>query len=503
MIRILHLDDEMAMPLALSRALKLHADVPTELVALRTERELHEHIKRHLDGIDCIIVDLSFQDRLQLAEPRRNGIDVIRDLRGAGFSRPVVMLSASDDPVHMSLAMTAGASDYLSKADPIVQICQCLVRCVQTTRDLGLVPRQRKLPPGVVGETMRLLASRLDRVLQTGLSPVLIRGESGTGKEAVADLLESLLRDSSEARTLPFIRVNCATLQGELLESELFGHEKGAFTGADRARVGLFESAAGGWIFLDEVAKLSPRAQASLLRVLESGEIRPIGASKSKRVDVRVMAATNENLERLCESEEFRFDLLARLQGYVVELPPYRERSVAERMEIIDHLLDRLSRQSRSYSLANAVRQMFLKAPFPQSNIRELWHVLQAATVESVDGVIGVSSLPRYFLERMATLGSREHEFPASGFALAPVPRSAESQPGFERLLESAQLNLEYADLELFFFEAVLKERRLLNAEGQFESVRKISDSLSLGRHVVSRKIDALREMKNRRQNLG
>ena len=247
-----------------------------------------------------------------------------------------------------------------------------------------------------MGESPRLLAAldRLDR-LATGRLPVLILGESGTGKELAARRLHR--RSSRAGRS--FVAVNCAALSETLLLSDLFGHARGAFTGADRDRKGVFETAHGGTVFLDEIGDLPLNAQGLLLRVLQEGEIRRLGESEPRRVDVRVLAATHRDLTAMIEGGSFRQDLYFRLRVGCVVMPPLRERG-DDLLRIAERILDRLPTPAR---LDPKARALLLAQPWP-GNIRELENVLSVAAALAEGGVIGPQhlELPAAKIERLA-----------------------------------------------------------------------------------------------------
>jgi DNA-binding NtrC family response regulator len=483
---IIHLDDELAMPLALRHEFdRKFGRGKVEYRALRRIddflalcKELASNKSISPRSIDCVLIDLD------LGSEKDNGIHAMEQAKAVGVTAPIIILSGNDDTRLMSSAIQRGAADYISKAESLQVVCDRVNRTIEKFHmrpGPGDVRSSSGRVGGVVGETMAGVADTLGRVLARGISPVLVRGESGTGKEMVANVIESLLENTQQ----PFVRVNCASLHEETMESELFGHEKGAFTGAERAKVGLFESANGGWIFLDEVAKLSTRAQANLLRVLESGEIRPLGATAVRMLRFCVVAATNEDLESLAAQGLFRLDLLERLRGYVINLPPLRQRSVAERIAIQEHLLERLRRESENavgFRLDSAAQKLILSAPFQRSNVRELWNLLQAAAVEADDGVISLRCLPPSFLEEQVSPAYKSNDG-ASDESLSFIQAGdvAEMQANID-------LNLGYDYLELVYFSRVVE--RLANANPEhIRSVRSLAAKLKVGRHVLTRKM--------------
>jgi two-component system NtrC family response regulator len=242
----------------------------------------------------------------------------------------------------------------------------------------------------LVGESpaMRALSERVAKIARSEL-PVLIQGETGTGKELVAKAIHA----RSARASGPFVSENCAALAESLLEGELFGHEAGAFTGAVGARQGLFARAHGGTLFLDEVGDMSPAMQAKLLRVLQEGELRPVGGERTRTVDVRVIAATHRDLEALVGEGRFREDLLFRLAVLVVVVPPLRER-LGDLPLLADHVLDRLARAGEAPRLVldTGGLDALLAHDWP-GNVRELENVLRAAALEARDGVLDAECL--------------------------------------------------------------------------------------------------------------
>jgi transcriptional regulator with PAS, ATPase and Fis domain len=245
--------------------------------------------------------------------------------------------------------------------------------------------------PFVVGRhpTMQRIADLTRKVAETDAT-VLITGESGTGKELVARAIHAL----SARADRPFIPVNCAAIPADLLESELFGHERGAFTGAVAARAGMFQLATGGSIFLDEVGEMGGSLQVRLLRVLQDQEVRPVGADRSTRVDVRVIAATNKDLTREIARGVFREDLFYRLQVIPIAIPPLRERRSDVRL-LVEHFLEKLNRMrpERPVRVTDAAMTMLWEYDWP-GNVRELEHLLERVVILAEDSAVDVEHLP-------------------------------------------------------------------------------------------------------------
>jgi transcriptional regulator with GAF, ATPase, and Fis domain len=275
--------------------------------------------------------------------------------------------------------------------------------------------------PILVEPTMRRLYAMLDVVAPSAL-PVLVLGETGTGKEVFASEIHS----RSARKAARFLRLNCAALSGSLLESELFGHERGAFTGAAQAKPGLFEAADGGTVFLDEVGELPLDTQAKLLRVLENGEVIRLGSVKPRRVDVRWVSATNRDLVALAQAGLFRSDLYFRLNGVAVTLPPLRRRQL-EILPFAQHFADRFSK-SRGHAsprFAEAAKDALLRYAWP-GNVRELKSVVERAIV----------------LAAGAAVVDADHlQLPTGGEAAESAERAARRKDPFdkERVLEALQ----------------------------------------------------------------
>jgi DNA-binding NtrC family response regulator len=338
-------------------------------------------VRLNQQGIDLVLCDLVM--------PGFDGIELLRRLRASGRQVPFVMVTGHASVETAIEAVRLGAFDYLSKPVRlgVLRAVLAKVRRLQAGRE----PEGDEEGPRLEGESEGIRRVReLVDLAAPSRSTVLITGETGTGKEIVAELIHRLSPRASGR----LVRVNCAALPENLIESELFGHEKGAFTGADRAREGRFEIANGGTLFLDEVSEMSVSAQARLLRVLQVGEFEPVGSSQTRKTDVRLIAATNQELKKLTEQKRFREDLYYRLHVIEIGIPPLRERR--EDIPILaESFLARLARDSgRSVpDLSERVWRAFSAYSWP-GNVRELEHVLEHAFVLSRGGAIGPEHLP-------------------------------------------------------------------------------------------------------------
>ena len=341
---------------------------------------------------DCIIVDLDM--------PGKDGIEVIAHCKEHAPETEAVVLTGKSSMETAIAALRHGAFDYLTKPCKLIEI-QALLQRVADKRELtqkcrALTHRVQRLEgsPQLIGNTPGMQKVRLliEKVAPTN-STVLILGETGTGKELVA----RSLHDQSARADKPFVAVNCGALPETLIESELFGHKKGAFTGADEHRVGLFEVAHGGTIFLDEIGELPKSMQAKLLRVLESGEIRRVGENKSTTVDVRVICATHRDLPSMVAEEEFREDLMYRINTFEINLPALRER-IDDVPELARYLLSRHRRGAEAELAPDAVEA--LTNHIWPGNVRELANVIEHATILCDSGPICHEHLPKHFDSR-------------------------------------------------------------------------------------------------------
>lgn len=336
--------------------------------------------------VDLIILDISL--------PGRNGVSWLKELREQGFTGQVILITAFADLDTAIEALRAGASDFILKPFRVPQILNAVKHCYESSRLMreNYVLRhtlavRNEGSSGLVGQStvMRTLAHSLGRVAAVN-STVLLQGESGTGKELVARALHTL----SPRAQGPFVPVNCASMSPELIESELFGHAKGAFSGATKARDGLFYYAQGGTLFLDEVAELPLALQATLLRALEDHKIRPVGSTQLLPVNVRIIAATNRALMEEVAAGRFRKDLYYRLQVVEITLPPLREHK-EDIAELVPHFMAQLVPLLGVAPLDITPTQMdyLMQYDWP-GNARELRNLIERSLIL---GTLNVSAL--------------------------------------------------------------------------------------------------------------
>ncbi|MFO0658670.1 MAG: sigma-54 dependent transcriptional regulator [Polyangiaceae bacterium] len=324
-----------------------------------------------------------------------NGIDVLRAVKQAQPMTEIIVMTAYGTIESAVEAMRLGAFDYLQKPFTEQELLVKIDRALETRRLSGQVSllasefREKYRFEAIVGrsQSMRDVLSRIVKIAPTDAT-VLITGESGTGKEMVAKAVHANSQRTGHA----FVPVNCAAISETLLESELFGHARGSFTGAVSARKGLFEEADGGTFFFDEIAETPPSFQAKLLRVIQEGEIRRIGENRAIKVDVRIIAATNQDLNLAIAEKRFRQDLYYRLNVARFQLPPLRERK--EDIPLLcEYFIDKFNKKmNRRSKLGDGVLEAVMKYDFP-GNIRELENMVEQAVALSGGGVITVDDI--------------------------------------------------------------------------------------------------------------
>jgi DNA-binding NtrC family response regulator len=339
------------------------------------------------EPIDCVLLDLEL--------PGEDGFAFLETLRSEGSELPVLVYTGTGDYDRCVRAVKLGAFGFLDKAEPMERV----VREIEHALERGRLAREvRQLKErldeesSLVGESTAMTDLRQAiRRLAPIPSPVLVVGESGTGKELVALDLHRLSPRAEHA----FLPVNCAALPESLVESELFGHERGAFTGADRVRRGAFEAAGEGTLFLDEIGELPLPAQAKLLRVLEDERVTRLGGDKPVRVAARVVAATNRDLDAEVEAGRFRADLLFRLNVHIVRVPPLRERT-GDVPILVRHFLGVTAKRfgSRAKGIAEEATALLAAHGWRRNNVRELRNIVERLVIAAPGETIGPEVVP-------------------------------------------------------------------------------------------------------------
>ena len=382
--RILVVDDEPAQRELVAGFLRKHG---FDVVEAGGGREAVARFKQ--EAFDLVLTDQRMPDL--------SGLEVLEAVRSTSPETAVVIITAYGTIETAVSAVKAGAADYLTKPLNLDDLLHRVhrvrerQRLVAENRELREALAERYRVEGIIGDSGRMqeVLSLVRRVAPSDAT-VLIRGESGTGKELIARALHY----ASPRAAGPLVKVNCAALAESLLEAELFGHEKGAFTGAVASRKGRFELADGGSIFLDEIGDLPPHLQVKLLRVLQEREFERVGSSRPIKVDVRLLAATHRNLEALVREGRFREDLYYRINVVTIMLPPLRERR-EDLPPLIEHFLRVFAGKNGKTvrGLTREAREALLRYDYP-GNIRELENLMERAVVLTRDDVIGVEDLP-------------------------------------------------------------------------------------------------------------
>ena len=340
-----------------------------------------------------------------------SGLELLQAVHTINAETPVILITAFGTIEAAVVALKQGAVDYLTKPlnldELLFRIRQVSdrYRIINENRELREALRERHRIEGIIGESGQMLeVLSLVRRVAPSEATVLIRGESGTGKELIANAIHF----ASPRASGPLVKVNCAALPETLLESELFGHEKGAFTGAIGSRQGRFELANGGTIFLDEIGDLPLHLQAKLLRVLQEREYEKVGSSHPVKVNVRVIAASHRPLEALIKAGQLREDLYYRLNVVSIFIPPLRERR-SDLALLIDHFLRRFAEKNGKTirGLTHEAREILLRYDYP-GNVRELENLIERAVVLTRDDVIGSGDLPLTVQAPESESGDRE-----------------------------------------------------------------------------------------------
>ena len=374
--RILVVDDERSLREFLTILLEQEGYEVTTAESVTTGiQRLHDHT------FDLVMCDLKLPDG--------TGLEVLADARKNHVASPFIIITAHTTPQHALDALRAGAAEYLSKPFNVEDLKLILDKLLDTTEK----PEGGRAVPNFIGSSpaIRRILDMVPRLAATP-STVFITGESGTGKELLAQAVHAFSANSNG----PFLSVNCGALPEGLLESELFGHVRGSFTGAIRDNKGLFVDAEGGTLLLDEVGELTPLMQVKLLRVLQERRVRPVGASREIPVNVRVLAATNRDLELAVKDGSFREDLYYRLNVLHVHLPPLRQR-IDDLPELARHFVERTCRSFglEPKRLTPDALRVLQAYPWP-GNIRELENVIERTVALEATTIISSGSLPEH-----------------------------------------------------------------------------------------------------------
>jgi DNA-binding NtrC family response regulator len=450
---LLIVDDEPSTLATLSRAFRLAGH----------EAAVSDNANRAIELAKSNHFDLIFSD---VVMPAKDGLAFLEELRALGISTPVVIMSGQ---AHIEMAVRAtrlGALDFLEKPISTEKLLLTVENALKLERlqSENLELRQRLGRHEIIwtGEAMKKIMAQIERVAATE-TRVCILGETGTGKELVA----RTLHEKSPRASSPFVALNCAAVPAELIESELFGHEKGSFTGAAARHTGKFEQAERGTLFLDEIGDMPLAMQAKLLRVLEGGEVERIGATKPLRVDVRVIVATHRDLEKLVRDGKFRQDLFHRIYVFPLSLPPLRER-IEDIPALVEHFAAQVCAQNgwKPRTFTPQAIEALREYPWP-GNVRELRNMIERLMLLSWGDEVDLETV-RTVLRPQTQGGASPHAF--SGTLAAQVESferevilSELKRSGFHVTNAAKRLGLErshlYKKAELLGID-IRKERR-------------------------------------------
>lgn len=435
-----------------------------EILVIDDEKKMRRILQLALEGIGCQVraagsgmegLDLA-RSRLpalvitDMKMPGMSGMDVLQEIKKIDDQVPVIIMTAYGTVQTAVDAMKTGAFDYILKPFDISEM-EVITRKALEYRKLSreIVQLRSELQSkyrfdNIIGKSpgMQRIFNLITQIAPTK-STIMIRGESGTGK----DLIAGSIHCHSDRASNPFIKLNCGAIPGTLLESELFGYERGAFTGADRQKPGRFELADGGTLFLDEIGDMDASLQVKLLRVLQSGELEHLGGTRTLQVDVRVIAATNTNLEQRMREGRFREDLYYRINVVPIEIPPLRERR--EDIPLLVHFfMDKYAEEMNrgKKNIAPEAMDQFIHYDWP-GNIRELQNMIERAIVLSRSDTLTPRSFNFPGRQDPSSPHPEEIRIPKEGISLTQVVEDLEKAYLQRALLQSGGIQTKAADL--------------------------------------------------------
>lgn len=424
-------------------------------------QEVLEKIK--LDDVDLVITDLMM--------PKVNGLEFVKKLKAIRPEIVIIAYSAFGNYEMASKLLKAGAFFYMEKPFDLEELDTHVKRALEHSNLQAQnfkgkpVIKNRSLICNIIGESekMQSLFELIERVAESD-STVLIQGESGTGKELVA----RAIHDLGSRRHKNYVPVNCGAIPDDLLESELFGHVKGSFTGAISNRVGRFEMAHNGTIFLDEIGDMRPNLQVKLLRILQNKELEVVGATQLKKVDVRIIAATNQNLEQLVSEKQFREDLYYRLSVIPLTIPPLRERREDIPL-LLEHFLRIFADDKRRIvtGFDRDVIEVLANFDWP-GNVRELENLVERLVILKGSGQITMHDLPEKYLAKKPVVPMSEHvPLPSNGICLSSAVEEFENRLIMQALEKTGGNKKEAANLlnlkRTTFIEKLKKKKMFIN----------------------------------------
>jgi DNA-binding NtrC family response regulator len=478
-VRLWHFDDNPYELEAIESTLRLESFGPAfEVRSFINTADLLQVIATN-DQPDIVLLDIHDE-----TSGKNDGIDAIEVVRRKCDSSVIIMRSSLSDAATIVDCLRRGADDFISKKTDKAELSLRLFNAVHLARakrgvaSIDVLDKSNADLQDFAGQTMKQVKQRAVKIIDSAIMAVHVYGEPGTGKEVVAEIFRRSL-----PATTPFVSINCGAISPSILESELFGHVKGAFTGAQSDRKGVIAEANGGWLFMDEVATLPMSAQIALLRVLENREIRPVGGSKTKKINVRIISAANERLEHLVGNGSFRRDLWQRLVEATVDLPPLRERQ-----DEIRPLIEKFCKTMNGgpYEISESTITVLSELHWSDGNIRELRNCLRAMTEFSSNKYLTPLAIPaRYWSE------NRRHQSgpqPASSADYVGSGTQSMLSVGWDPKMDG---NFESAVDEIF-----KQLIRLLHQEHRRLSVRSLSKLTGIAKTTLADKLRRLVDKK-------
>ncbi len=419
--RILVVDDEYLIRWTLQQNLEKEG---YEVLIAESGEEALEKVER--DTPDLVLLDIQL--------PRMDGFQVLQRILTLDRDLVTIMLTAFDDVERVVKAMRLGAFDYLTKPFNFEKVHVSVRKALEASqlrREVKHLRHEQRQRFGsdhivAVSKEMQAILRDADRIAQSDTSTVLVQGESGTGKELLAHAVHS----RSKRQNMPFVTVNCAGFPEHLLENELCGHEKGAFTDAKETKKGLLEVAEGGSLFLDEIGDMAPNLQAKLLRLVEQKMFRRVGGLKDIHVDVRIITATNRDLAKLKDEEKFRADLFYRVNVASLKIPPLRERP-DDILPLTKYFVQRFNEEFHKnvHKISKGVEDFFAAYPWP-GNVRELKNVIERAMILGEGESLLMEHLPLEILGQASKTGGAIEgiRIPPEGISLEKVEEALVKQ---------------------------------------------------------------------------
>lgn len=481
MLTILHLDDDPLELRHMKRSLeyKKSESFLFQLFSVTHQSDFNLYLKQ-LKELDIVILDIHLNSE-------KSGISLVSSVRKYHPHAIVVMSSNLDDPKHVLSSLQAGADEFLAKKKIEAPFLERLL----SIRDQALLKKgisfkkqmQNEVGLFIAGDMMKHISSRIPKLVQSAVSAIYIQGESGTGKEVVADLLRQFLNQTSTHK--PFVKLNCGTISQSLLESELFGFVKGAFTGANIDKQGVIEAASNGWLFLDEVSCLSESAQIALLRVLENQEVTRLGETKSRKINVRFISASNIPIPSLVEKGQFRNDLWQRLCETEIILKPLRERK-EEISELVSFFCKTMS--GGPYEIETTALNILTQLPWKQGNVRELRNCLRAMTEYHDHKVLSPLGIPDRIL-------SESFENKNSAEVVVSFSKTTGSISSVQIPIKDENGNFfTYDEIEKKLFKMIIEISE--NQTGKL-NLAKLARQLNMARSTLHSKIREIAKSKN------